>query len=359
MLSLFQNVINKFADVKSQITEYVQSLIFLEGRKNCAAMARKTKASKKRLYKSFQKPKHKARAIRNNLVKTANETRLNREKRVLVIDITCIGKMFARKIEELAVDYDGVLKDSTPGLFLSVCALVTGGNTLPIDFMFWKNVIDKIGWAAKRNKNFKSKIDQAIELITAYKDLVFFDYVAMDGAYCSEKMLDFLYGEKLDYTMRIPRDRVVTINNKTLKIKNQPALKLIRNERSKSAKGYHKGYACTLTVNKRKLKSGRWEVVFIISNMNLSAKEHVIAYARRWGIEKMFRSMKQYLGLKDCQMVSSLKQRLHIFNVFLAYSIATVEKIANKKKSVEEMLKFWRNSKLVQKFCRINDSAAS
>jgi hypothetical protein len=58
-------------------------------------------------------------------------------------------------------------------------------------------------------------------------------------------------------------------------------------------------------------------------------------------------------------MVSSLKQRLHIFNVFLAYSIATVEKIANKKKSVEEMLKFWRNSKLVQKFCRINDSAAS
>lgn len=357
MFVLFQNVINNFADVKSQITKYVQGLLLLDGRKNCAAMSRKMKEPKKRLYKSFDKPKQKVRSIKKNLRLIANKSVTGGEKRVFVIDITCLAKAFARKIDGLAFDYDGVTKHGVCGLFITVCALIIGGNTYPIDYRIWKNAIDKIGWDGKRNKNYIGKIELAIELIKTYKKSITFDYLAMDGGYCTEKMMNFVNDEKLDYTMRIPRDRVVMINGKSLKLKYQPALKLIRNERCKSVNGFYKGYACTFTIQKQKQKSGKWDVVFIVSNMRLSAKDHVVAYSKRWGIERSFRTMKQYLGLKDCQMCKGVKQSLHIFNVFLAYSVATVEKIANKKKSVEEILKFWRNSKLGQNFCGNNDSA--
>ena len=70
---LFQNVINNFTGVKSQITKYVQGLLLLDGRKNCAAMARKMKQSKKRLYKTFDKSKPKVCAIRKNLKAMANK----------------------------------------------------------------------------------------------------------------------------------------------------------------------------------------------------------------------------------------------------------------------------------------------
>jgi hypothetical protein len=48
-------------------------------------------------------------------------------------------------------------------------------------------------------------------------------------------------------------------------------------------------------------------------------------------------------------MLKGDRQRLHIFNAFLAYSLATAEKIAKGKKSVEEVLKEWRRSKKIQK----------
>ena len=155
-------------------------------------------------------------------------------------------------------------------------------------------------------------------------------------------MIGFLEQEKLKYSMRIARNRKVIINDIEAKLSNHPALKLVRNERSKTAPGFYKGYACFLTVHKRKKRRGGWETVYIISNMKLSSKEHVEAYNRRWVIDKSFRSMKQKFGLKDCQMVSGIQQTLHILRVFLAYSFATIAKIAKQKNSVEEVLNHFR-----------------
>ena len=41
------------------------------------------------------------------------------------------------------------------------------------------------------------------------------------------------------------------------------------------------------TAQKRKTPGGGWEVVFLVSNMDLTAKEQVAAYDLRWPIEKM------------------------------------------------------------------------
>ncbi len=145
--------------------------------------------------------------------------------------------------------------------------------------------------------------------------------------------------------MRIARNRLTLIDDCLMKLSEHKSLRLVRNERYKTVKGFYKGHACFFTVQKRKNKKGLWELVYIISNMNISPKDHVKAYAQRWPIDKSFRSMKQYLGLTDCQMLSNTKQAFHIFNVFLAYAIATRAKIASGKQSVEDVINSLRISK--------------
>lgn len=356
---LFQNVINTFVEVKNQISPYIQGLLLHDGRKNCAAMSRKMNVSEKGLRKQLNGADKKIKSIQTNLRTIANETKFLSGSRVFAIDGTNLVKAFAEKIQNLSIDYDGVIRRPAKGLSIMVGALISGLNVIPVDFRFWRNSTKLIGSTKNKNKktkkkkktdpNYKTKIMLAIELIQAWKDLIAFDYLAMDGAFASEKMIAFIESEKLKYSMRVARSRRVVIGIKELALKDQPALRLNRNERCKSAKGFYKGHACTFTVHKVKNKKRKWETRFIISNLDLTAKGHVIAYGRRWPIDKSFRSMKQYLGLTECQMLSSLKQTLHIFNVFLAYSMATIEKIANAQKNVEEIFKICRQSKPTQK----------
>jgi hypothetical protein len=363
MQVLFQNVLNICADVKNQFCDYLNGLLLYDGKKNCSSMARNLGIPSKRIYKLFDNAEVKVASIRSQLQSIAKETRSVNEMRVFAIDGTNIVKAFAEKIQNLALDYDGVLRRPAKGLSVMVASLLMGGNVIPLDFSFWKNSKKKKKSRNKKSKgkkikdpNYKTKIELAIELIIAWKELILFDYIAMDGAFSSEAMISFLDRENLKYSMRIARSRKVIINGVELKLNEQPPLKLVRNERQKSAKGLYKGHACTFTVQKRKKRKGGWETIYVISNMELSAKDHIAAYNRRWPIDKSFRSMKQYLGFKDCQMCDGLKQTLHIFSVFLAYALATLEKIANGKKSVEEILKVWRNSKNFQKSSESHDS---
>lgn len=357
---LFQNVRNIFSEVKSQISPYLQGLLLHNNRKTCTSMARNLDLPVKQLYNSFNNAKPKIKSMRFDLQRIANSIISAGEMRVLAIDGTMIRKAFAKKIQNLAFDYDGVLRRATQGLSIIVGALLIGGNVVPLDFSFWKNSKTKAKKQRKRskNQNHKTKIMLAMEFITYIKNVVAFDYVAMDGAFASEKMIDFLESAGLKYSMRIPRSRRVLINGILMKLSEHKALRLVKNERCRTAEGFYKGHSCFFTVEKRKKKNGKWELRYIVSNMKLSAKDHVKAYARRWPIDKSFRSMKQYLGLTDCQMCGEDRQVFHIFNVFLAYSIATLKKIASGKKAVEDILNEWRNqefSKKSQIFVNNND----
>lgn len=345
MTALFQNVKKIVQEVKTQMSPYLYGLLLHDNRKTCSSMARNLNVPVKRMYNSFKDAKQKTAIIRQDLQTIANKTQSVGEKRVLAIDGTMITKAFAEKIQNMAFDYDGVLRRATQGLSIMVASLLIGGNVIPLEFSFWRNPKKKNKKRVKKDPNYKTKITLAIELIIALKNLILFDFLALDGAFASERMIGFFGAEDLKYTMRIARSRMVVINGVLMKLSEHKALRLVRNERCKTAQGLYKGHACFFTASKRKKKNGKWETVYIVSNMELSAKDHVIAYSKRWPIDKSFRSMKQYLGLTDCQMCSEVKQTFHIFNVFLAYSMATLEKIANGKKSVEDILNALRFSK--------------
>jgi len=348
MPALFQNVKNIAQEVKTQISSYLHGLLLHDKRKTCTSMARNMQVSPKKLYKAFKDTKPKVAVIREDLRNIANKVPSMGEKRVLAIDGTMIRKAFAEKIQNMSFDYDGVLRRATRGLSIMVASLLIGGNVLPLDFAYWLNPKKKYKKRTKQDPNYKTKITLAMELIIALKNFIDFDFLALDGAFASAQMIGFFEAENLKYTMRIARSRKVLINGILMKLCEHPALKLVRNERCKTAAGFYKGYACFFTASKRKKKNGSWETVYIISNMELSPKEHVDAYSKRWPIDKSFRSMKQYLGLTECQMCDQNKQTFHIFNVFLAYSLATLEKIASAKNSVEDILNAWRISKKIQ-----------
>tara|TARA_B100001964_G_C14158912_1_gene565686 strand:- start:122 stop:1177 length:1056 start_codon:yes stop_codon:yes gene_type:complete len=344
-----QNVLNFVADVKQQYSPYLSGLLFHHGRKNCSAMARALSQPVKRFYKSFNNIFEKKAAIRKLLTSIANGIQTIDGLRVLTIDGTVISKIFAKNIDNLSVDYDGVIRRVTRGLSLMVAGLVTGNNIIPLDFLFWHNKTDP-------NGKYKTKIQLAMDLITQLYQAVEFDYIALDGAFASKEMIEFLERLGIKYSIRMPRNRNVVIDDLKKRLDSQPVLTLVRNERCKTVKGFYQGNACFFTVHKRKKRGGGWEKIFIVSNMSITAKDHVDAYNRRWTIDKSFRTQKQYLGLKDCQMLSGDKQTFHILNVFLAYSFATIKKIAKKKKSVEDVLRTWRHSQDSKKIQNIFDN---
>jgi hypothetical protein len=254
---LFQNVLNVCDEVKNQISPYLCGLLFYEGRKTCSAMARGLSVSVKQFYNSFTNACEKIASIRDSLKSSANKMVVANELRVFVIDGTSLVKAFAKKIDHLSVDYDGVTRRVAQGLSLMVASLITSGNVVHLDFLFWLNKKSKKTEKRKRktkiktNSMYKTKIDLAIDLILAWKNLVLFHYIALDGAFASEKMISFFGREKLNYSMRIPRSRVVTINGITAKLCNHPALRLVRNGRYASASGFYKNHACFFTVEKK------------------------------------------------------------------------------------------------------------
>jgi len=209
---------------------------------------------------------------------------------------------------------------------------------IPLDFDFWIRKKD-----LDNEDLYKKKTEISEELILEWRDQVPFAYTSLDGDYGNEYFLKFLYEINLFYSIRMPKDRRVVIDGKELPLKDHSIFQLKRNERYKTAKCTYKGIPAYITSHKRKGPRGTKQIVFVISNMEgLSPKQHIDAYAFRWPVEKMFRTLKQYLGLQECQSTSVEKQRAHIFATFLAFTELEMHKINKKKKSPEEVLKFFR-----------------
>ena len=158
-------------------------------------------------------------------------------------------------------------------------------------------------------------------------------------------MIEFLEKKEIGYSMRIAKNRKIESAGYSGQICNHPDLQLKKNEKYKTVKATYRGFECYITTEKRNGNKGKKEVVFIISNVEQSPKEHVNSYAKRWPIEKCFRTSKQSLGLAHCQSTNSFKQQAHVFLVMASYSILQVMKFAKKKRSVEEVLNCIRRQK--------------
>ena len=78
----------------------------------------------------------------------------------------------------------------------------------------------------------------------------------------------------------------------------------------------------------------------------LKAKEYLIIYDGRWNIEIMFRTLKQSLGLSQCQSRNLEYQKAHIYSSFFSYGFIQHEKEAHSFENSEVAIKYLSALKL-------------
>ena len=324
---------------------YTLSMLLSTGKKNCSAMAREVNIIKEKLYLFFKNPELRSKEIKNSLIDLIKENHSELRQSVLIVDPTGIRKWFAKKIEGLACDYDGVIGKSKTCLSPVVAAWSNGKMTLPFDFAFWMN--------RKFTDFYQKKSDLTKNLILEFIKVIQVDYVALDGAFASLEMFEFFNEIEIHFCMRIARNRIVISENGIkAQLQNHPELKLKGNQRYKTIKATYKGFECFFTAHKVYSKNRKPRIVYIVSDLDISAKEQAEAYDIRWEIEEAFRTMKQSLGLADCQCLSAKKQRAHIFATFLAYAKLQVEKNKLKLKNPEEVIRLLRHERYPKRIKR-------
>lgn len=331
-----QRVINLLKNVNTSIRTYVVCLILSNGRKNCADMARSVGISSKPLYAYLSNAKVHSREIEDILFDYAKKTRIEGVKRTLVLDPTAIIKRYASLIENLCHDRDGCTRHVERCLVPIYASVVDANVKIPLSLDFW--VQEKI----TGKKRYKSKVEITQDLITNLKGKgLDFDFVSLDGAFPTPDMFVFFKKNGLKFTMRIPKSRcIITQDGKRMQLKYCPGLKTMRNAREKTIQAKLYGDTYFFTAHKRPCKGGGWETVFLVSNMDLSAKDQVAAFNLRWPMEKINRTTKQKFGSAQCQVIEASKQRAHILAGFLALSILELAQKDKQKKSVDEVVNF-------------------
>lgn len=334
ILSLNFDISNK---IKKASFHYVLGLLFTMGRKNCSSMSREVDIPRSFLYNFLRTADDNIKSMQQYLFDEAKKLGDEDENAVLVVDFTQLLKPYAYKIDELCYDHNGCTNRREKGLSLGVIALCGKNKTVPLDFDFW---VQK-KYAAEK---YKKKNDIAKELVSEAIKHFKFKYAAFDGAFATEDFLKFLNELGINFTMRIPSNRCIeTSDGQRHQIKHTPSLSLFRNEREKSIKACYKGMQFYFIGYKRRGKKDEWETVYLVSNMDLSAKEHVLAYQVRSGVEKMFRTSKQSLGIGECQALSGKKQEAHILATFVAYVFLEQQKIDKQKKCPEDIVHIFRD----------------
>jgi hypothetical protein len=304
------------------------------GRKNCAEMARTVGISQKRLYAFLSNAKDNSAEIEKHLIEFAKSTRDKKVKRTIIVDPTALIKRYAEFMERLCYDIDGCTKNIEK-VIVPVCASVVDKNIkIPLNVDFWMQR------KARGKRKYRSKVEIAQELIS-YLTLkgIDYDFVSLDGAFPTPNMFTYFQRTKYSFTMRIPKSRcVVTSDGKRMQLQYIPALKLTRNTREKTIKAELYGETYFFTAYKRKKRFGGWETIFLVSNMDLPAKQQVESYNLRWPQEKINRTSKQKFGMHQCQVLALTKQKAHIMAGYLAHTIIEAANIDKQAQSVDKVV---------------------
>jgi len=358
MTTTIQSVIKRFPNVTKKITapqktiqKFSLNILLIlrtSERKNFSSLARCNNVSYRSIYMTEQEASNCIEYAKEYLVKLICILAAKGNKGRLLIDFTDIAKPFSKHIPDVTYDYSGSSKRVEKGLSLGIAVWSNGMISIPFNFETWLRKKDA-------GNKYKTKIEIAQVLILSARRVIPFSEVMLDGAFASQKMIRFVIELNQKFTMRIPRNRVVNIGNRSFQLRYCPAFLFNKNKKFKTICACYKGFRCYFTANKRKTKNDKFEVVFIVSNVKRTPQEHVVAYKKRWPQEKFHRTAKQKLGLADCQSTYRNKQHAHIFLVMTTYAQLELMKIYKRKKSPEEIVNLFRHQKSPKDFRDLRD----
>lgn len=316
---------------KIETPQYVEALLLCSEKKVCTNLSDTINRSHDSIQRELDCAVEKQEDATQSL-RTLALNELNADETYLVHDDTQLTKLYAKLIEGLDVGFDGSLGRAALGLKVVTSLLTDRHVNIPIE---------AIPFVSKElaQASYRTKSDIAIEVTKQIIKHFKIKRVLADAHFATQSMLTFLHDAQLNYLMKIPRSRVVTIDGVEGQLKN--ILRLKKNNRVKMAKGFFKGIDCYFYV----IKIYNGETIYLVSNDPIDPYEVVELYRIRWNIELFHRTAKQYLGLGDCQMRSIEKQRQHILYVMHAYALASVQMALMNLDCVEDVINHLRGAK--------------
>lgn len=324
---------------------YIEGLLGSDTAKTCNGMAQRLQISHDVLQKILDAGPKTADELRKLLIQMGLHYSNPYARSFLIVDDTLLVKEFSYILEQLGLINSANSYDNQKGYKIVVMIWTDGKITIPIDFKIW---IDGLG---------KTKIELAQDMIIENYKKIPFAIALMDGLYPSEEMLKLLDSLSIKFIMRLPKNRKIrkSMNELEAKIGDHWQYKLKGNTRIKLFEGFIQGVLRYITVYKQKNRKCEYETRYLISNFKETAKNILVLYKFRWTIEKFFRTVKQKLGIQDCQSRSIEGQKNHIWAVFAAYAIADAIKLNEGYETTDQTLRMIRRKN--QNMINLKDSS--
>lgn len=328
---LFDSQIQVNRKTKRAIKRYLGGLLFYSGKKNCSSIAKTSGVGHDVVYNAFEYAVEEKHVLQSFLKRVVFSLPLKNGIWYINIDETLIEKMFSEKIEAAAYNWNSTHSDTMKGYAIVVAVITNGKITIPITFKTWycaKDFPDK----------HKTRIELAQALMIEIHEMIPGIMFLMDGAFSSEGMIIFCRTNKMKYCMRFHSNKKVVIKEKVAQIRKHEHIKISSNKQGRVVKAFYKGEPVFIVAFKRKEKKGNIKVIYLVTSEKEAPKKTINAYKKRWGIEKVFRTTKQHLGLRDCQARRAAKQETHILAVFVVFAFLEIQKINLKAKNPEQIL---------------------
>jgi hypothetical protein len=314
---------------KNTITAY-PVLLITSIKKNFEALGRTVKKTGKTIAR-WLKPAHK---YYEELFNISLREFANKKELILIFDETLIRKIYSQLIEGSDRFYDTQLFRKITAFKLLVAMLTDGVKAFPLiaTFLFSKELIPN-------PKETKFEWMQKVILTTQKKYPQTRIIVAADGAFASRTFLQWCVQNNIAIELRMRSNCVVNYKDERIKLKNIKDLQPKGRQMARTIQVIWHDIPLFITAQKRIDKKGEISIVFQVSTFEAKPMRHVEIYQSRWSIEKMFRTVKQNLGLQECMARKKEHQENHVASVFLAYAFLHCEQIQQKFATPEAALR--------------------
>lgn len=313
---------------KNTYTEYVASLIKSTGQKNFSSMAKESKTSADTMFR-FLRPSEEINAITISIAKKE----ISKFKTIVcAIDDTMLKKTYAQAMEGAKKHYDTKIFQSVTSYKIQIMAISDGKNAIALQTEFM--ISENMSYGLFKEAVTHQMIKKAKELFPDQK-IIF----SADGAFSTVNILKQCVETNTNVEMRMHSNRVVTYKNEDISLKKIRDLKLKGRQKSRTIKIKWHDINLYITAELRTDKYGNRTIVYLVSTYFAKPNVHVKNYKKRWPIEKLFRTCKQYLGLNECRSRKLEIQKNHVASVFLAHAFLIFEMKKRKLKTPEDALR--------------------
>lgn len=261
-------------------------------------------------------------------------------KLVLAIDETILRKIFSAYMQGTGRHFDSKIGHRIIAYKLIVAVITDGHYVMPVfaEYLFTPELIEQMEQKPLSKEGLIKNLISLAHALFPSKHII----IAADGAFASKNFLAWCIDTKLHAEVRMASNRKVMYKGESFKLKELLELKGIRPKGRKMARTISVTWhdiPLEITIVRRIDKKGNESIVFQAATYKALPREHVAHYQMRWGIETMFRTAKQSLGLQECFSTNLSTQGNHVAAVFLAYGLAQLEMKNHRLNNAEEAIR--------------------